>query len=279
MAEARATRFPLCRFSTVQAGRRQRLYRQMTGIPLIDGATDAERAAHARAHAGKMREASLRRAAELKTAIGNAKMVAALTVAGTVLHDEIVPPGPWTRRIAAGHHLRIVDIEGQQAVDFLCYDRADPENRYNAANTIKVNGGIYLGAGTRLYSDLGDVLMTIVEDTVGRHDTIAGCCSSEFNQRRYGIADTASCRRNFIAALAAHGMRPRDIPANINFFMNVPVREDGATEIAEGLSVPGDFVDLTAERDVLVAISNCPQLYNPCSGWNPTPIRLVEWRP
>lgn len=250
----------------------------MAGILLDDETTDAERAAQARALAARMRAASLCCAAELKAGIGRAKLAAALAVAGTVLHDETVPSGPWTRRITAGHHLRIVDLEGQQAVDFLCYDHADPENRYNAANTIKVNGGIYLGAGTRLYSDLGDVLMTIVTDTVGRHDTIAGCCSSEFNQRRYGIAGTASCRRNFIAALAAHGMRPRDIPANVNFFMNVPVREDGATEIAEGLSAPGDFVDLRAERDVLVVISNCPQLYNPCSGWNPTPVRLIEWR-
>ena len=177
------------------------------------------------------------------------------------------------------HHLRIIDLEGQQAVDFLCYDRADAENRYNAANTIKVNRGVYLGAGTRLYSDLGDVLMTIVEDTVGHHDTIAGCCSTELNYRRYGISDTASCRRNFIAALAAHDMRPGDIPANINFFMNVPVRPDGSTEIVEGLSAPGDYVDLRADKDVLVVISNCPQLYNPCSGWNPTPVHLIEWQP
>jgi urea carboxylase-associated protein 1 len=252
----------------------------MAGILLDDDKTsDAERAAYARTQAAKMREASLRRAAELKAGIGKAKLTKALSVAGPVLYDETVPPGPWTRRIGAGHHLRIIDLEGQQAVDFLCYDQKDPENRYNAANTIKVNRGVYLGTGTRLYSDLGDVLMTMVEDTVGHHDTIAGCCSTEFNHRRYGIADTASCRRNFIAALAAHGMEPRDIPANINFFMNVPIRADGATEIVEGLSAPGDFVDLRAERDVLIVISNCPQLYNPCSGWNPTPVRLIEWRP
>jgi uncharacterized protein len=252
----------------------------MAGILLDDGeSSDAERAALARRQAAAMREASLRRAAELKAGIGKVKLVAASAIGGTVLHDEIVPPGPWTHPVAAGHHLRIIDLEGQQAVDFLCYDRTDAANRYNAANTIKVNRGVYLGAGTRLYSDLGDVLMTIVEDTVGHHDTIAGCCSTEFNQRRYGIGDTASCRRNFIAALAALGMTPRDIPANINFFMNVPVRPDGGTEIVEGLSVPGDYVDLRADKDVLVVISNCPQLYNPCSGWNPTPVRLIEWRP
>jgi urea carboxylase-associated protein 1 len=251
----------------------------MAGILLDDDkTTDSDRAALARRQAAPMREASLRRAAELKAGPGKQKLATALAIPGTVLHDEVVPPGPWTRQIAAGSHLRIIDLEGQQAVDFLCYDQADPENRYNAANTIKGNRGVYLGAGTRLYSDLGNVLMTIVEDTVGKHDTIAGCCSTEFNYRRYGIKDTASCRRNFIAALAAHGMKPRDIPANINFFMNVPVRPDGATEIVEGLSAPGDFVDLRAEKDVLVVISNCPQLYNPCSGWNPTPVRLIEWR-
>ena len=252
----------------------------MAGILLDDDkTTDEERAAHARSQAAPMRAASLLRAAQLKAGIGKEKLVKAALVAGTVLSDETIAPGPWTRKITAGNHLRIIDLEGQQAVDFLCYDQADAENRYNAANTIKGNRGVYLGTGARLYSDLGDVLMTIVEDTVGNHDTIAGCCSTEFNYRRYGIKDTASCRRNFIAALAAHGMRPRDIPANINFFMNVPVRPDGATEIVEGLSAPGDFVDLRAEKDVLAVISNCPQLYNPCSGWNPTPVRLIEWRP
>lgn len=252
----------------------------MAGILLDDDkTTDDERASLARAHAAMRRPASLLRAAELKAGIGKEKLATAAAIDGTVLSDETIAPGPWTRKIAAGNHLRIIDLEGQQAVDFLCYDQADPENRYNAANTIKVNRGVYLGAGARLYSDLGDVLMTIVEDTVGNHDTIAGCCSTEFNYRRYGIADTPSCRRNFIAALAAHGMRPRDIAANINFFMNVPVRPDGATEIVEGLSTPGDFVDLRAAKDVLVVISNCPQLYNPCSGWNPTPVRLIEWRP
>ena len=157
-------------------------------------------------------------------------------------------------------------------------DQHDPENRYNAANTIKGARSVYLGQGARLYSDRGDVLMTIVEDTVGHHDTIAGACSTEFNYRRYGIPDTPSCRCNFMVGLARHGLSARDIPANINFFMNVPVRADGSTEIVDGLSEPGDFVDLRAERDTLVVISNCPQHFNPCSGWNPTPVRLIEWR-
>ncbi len=251
----------------------------MAGILLDAGKTsDAERAAVARAHAAKMREAALARSAALKAKFGPAKLAKALDIPGKIVSDETVEPGPWTRQLAAGEHLRIIDLEGQQAVDFLCYDAKDTENRYNAANTIKSNLGIYVGTGTRLFSDKGDVLMRIALDSVGYHDTLGGCCSTEFNYRRYGIADTPSCRRNFIAGLAKHGMTPRDIPANINFFMYVPVRADGSTEIVEGLSEPGDYVDLVAERDVLVVISNCPQQYNPCSGWNPTPVRLIVWR-
>ena len=252
----------------------------MAGI-LLEGenVSGEERAAHARKLAAEKREASLKRAKELKALVGARKLGKALQFPGKAISDRVVEPGPFSIELKRGDHLRIIDLEGQQAVDFLVYDAANHENRYNAANTMKLNRSIYLGAGFKLYSDLGEVLMTIVEDTVGRHDTLGGCCSKEVNYQRYGIAGTANCRDNFITALAEHGMRPRDIPANINFFMYVPVKPDGSTEITEGLSEPGDYVDLRAEKDVLVAISNCPQLYNPCSGWNPTPVRIIEWRP
>jgi len=251
----------------------------MAGI-LLDNAsaTDEERAALARANAARMRELSLQRYATLQASVGPEKLKKALAVPGKVISDETIEPGPWSRVVAAADHLRIIDLEGQQAVDFLCYDKADSENRYNAANTIKSNRGIYVEKGTRLFSDKGDILMRVEEDTVGRHDTIGGCCSTEFNYLRYGIKNTPSCRNNFLAALASHGMGSRDIPANINFFMNVPVSDDGSTEIVEGLSKPGDYVDLRAEREVLVVISNCPQRYNPCSGWDPSPVRLIVWR-
>ena len=252
----------------------------MAGIVLEgDHVSPEKRAAHARKVAAAKREHSLRRAAEAKARVGERKLQAALAFDGKTLSDEIVEPGPYSRKLAAGEHLRIVDLEGQQAVDFLCYDAAQPENRYNAANTLKLNRSIYVGKGFKLYSDWGEVLMTLVEDTVGFHDTIGGCCSTEVNEKRYGIKGTQSCRTNFTKALGQHGLTPRDIPANINFFMYVPVRPDGSTEIEEGRSEPGDYVDLVAERDVLVVISNCPQLYNPCSGWNPTPVRIIAWRP
>ena len=252
----------------------------MAGIVLEgESATDEARAARSRAIAAEKRAASVKRMAEVKARVGNSKLGRALQFPGTTLSDRVLEPGPYSRVIRAGDHLRIIDLEGQQAVDFLVYDAANHANRYNAANTIKLNRSIYVGAGFKLYSDLGDVLMTVAEDTVGYHDTIGGCCSAESNYARYGIQGTSSCRANFIAALAEHGMEPRDIPANINWFMYVPVKPDGSTEIVDGRSEPGDYVDLRAERDVLVAISNCPQLYNPCNGWNPTPVRIIEWRP
>jgi urea carboxylase-associated protein 1 len=244
----------------------------------IEDVEDVEtRAAEARALAARMHTAALARAAAARGDAAEARLRQATRIQGTILRDEIVPPGPWSGTIEKGHHLRIIDLAGQQAVDFLCYDRADPENRYNAGNTIKVNGRAQLSAGMALLSEFADVLMTIEADTVGHHDTIAGCCSAQSNFRRYGIAGTPNCRDNFITGLKAHGLAACHLAANVNFFMYVPVLADGTTAIAEGLSRPGDYVDLRAERDVLVVISNCPQQYNPCNGWNPTPVRLIEW--
>jgi urea carboxylase-associated protein 1 len=252
----------------------------MAGI-LLEGetVTDAERAEHARALSERNRALALERAAKGGAAANAERLARAVSVGGAVADDRIVPAGGhYSGIVKAGEKLRIIDIEGRQAVDFLCYDARDSKNRYNAANTMKFNRSIFTGKGTKIYSDLADILMTVTEDTVGFHDTIGGCCSSEANYLRYGIKDTPSCRNNFLAALASHGMDSRDMPANLNFFMYVPVAEDGSTEILEGRSEPGDFVELAAERDVLVAISNCPQVYNPCNGWNPTPIRLIRWR-
>ncbi len=199
---------------------------------------------------------------------------------GRIVSDQVLPPGGyWHRRLPKGAVLRIVDLEGRQAVDTLVYDAADTAISYNAANTMKLAGNIYLSKGAVIYDDMARPMMTIVEDTCGRHDTLAGNCSREINMVRYGATAPNSCRDNFIRAMAELGMSARDIPANINFFMNVPVGADGKVAIAEGLSKPGDHVDLRCERDVIVVISNCPQEHNPCSGGRPTPIRLTVWQP
>ena len=253
----------------------------MSGIVLQgESVTDEQRPAHARKVSEVNRAEALERMASIKAKVGERKLSEALRLPGKVLHDCVVPAGGrYSRELVAGHALRIIDLEGRQGVDFLCYDLHDLENRYNAGNTIKFNRSIYIGRGFELYSDLGDVLMTVQGDTVGWHDTIAGCCSSEANYLRYGVKDTPSCRNNFIDALGEYGLGPRDIPANVNFFAYVPVRDDGSAGFIEGMSEPGDFVDVQAHRDLLVVISNCPQVFNSCCGWNPTPIRVIMWLP
>jgi hypothetical protein len=202
------------------------------------------------------------------------------TAPGRAVVDHVIAAGAhWSGVVPAGHVLRIVDLEGRQAVDFLCYNAADPSERYNAADSLKVAGTIFLTTGHGLYSDMGRRLFTIVADTCGRHDTIGGCCSAESNRLRYGVEGTPNCRDSFLRALAPFGLGKKDIVANVNFFMNVPVAPDGTTAITDGWSRPGDHVDLRAEMDVLVAVSNCPQIYNPCNGGRPTPIQVLVLEP
>jgi urea carboxylase-associated protein 1 len=195
---------------------------------------------------------------------------------GTVISDEIVEAGQaWARRIEKGERIRIVDLLGQQAVDFLLYDAVDRMDRYNAANTMKMAGNIFVTKGTVLYSDRGKPLMTVSEDTCGFHDTIGGCCSAEMNRLRYGKPGSGNCRDTFEKALKCFDLSRDDIVANVNWFMSVPVGPDGAMSIADSSSKPGDYVELIAERDVLCAISNCAQIFNASNGYNPTPIRVV----
>jgi urea carboxylase-associated protein 1 len=196
--------------------------------------------------------------------------------------DVVLPAGEgWTHEVRAGETFRIVDLEGNQAVDTLFFAARDTTERYSATETIRAQGNLYLTTGTTLMSSEGQPLLTIVADTCGRHDTVGGACSAESNQVRYALEKKHmhNCRDSFLLALArhGHGMTKRDLPANINFFMNVPVTPKGELTFADGVSGPGRYVELEAARDVLVLISNCPQLNNPCNAYNPTPIRLLVW--
>jgi len=194
--------------------------------------------------------------------------------------DQICLPGePWTHVLRAGGRLRITDMEGTQSADTLFYSAADPAERYSSADTVRAQGGIFLTTGSVLYSSRGRALLHIVEDSCGRHDTVGGACSAESNTCRFGhhTRYMHNCRDNFLVGLARHGLGKRDLVPNINFFMHVPVTPEGRLDIVDGISRPGDHVDLVADRDVLVVISNCPQLNNPCNGWNPTPIGLTVW--
>ena len=204
----------------------------------------------------------------------------AAQVPGRVIEDVTVQPAEhWARVVPQGSRVRIIDIEGKQAVDFLAYNAHDPSERYNAADTMKYAGTIFLTKGHGIYTDMGRALFTIVEDTCGRHDTIGGCCSAESNQLRYDVPSTPNCRDTFLRGLAEHGLGKKDIVANLNFFMNVPVEQDGNMALVEGFSNPGDLIELQAEMDVLALVSNCPQTRNPVNAFTPTPIRIIVWQP
>lgn len=199
-------------------------------------------------------------------------------LSGIVVHDAIVPArAPWTHNVSAGQTLRIVDLEGNQAVDFLLYATADDAERYSAQDTVAGQHNLFLREGTVLRSNEGRPMMTIVATSVDYHDTIGGACSCESNTLRYGHHTKAehACVDNFLEANLLEGRGKRDIVSNINFFMNVPVEPDGSLGIVDGISAPGLTVDLRAEMDVTVVVSNCPQINNPCNGFNPTPVRMI----
>ncbi|MCC6826897.1 MAG: urea carboxylase-associated family protein [Novosphingobium sp.] len=197
---------------------------------------------------------------------------------GTVVHDEVVPArAPWLHRVLRGQTLRIVDLEGNQAVDFLVYAADDDAERYSAQDTVAAQGNIFLRTGSVLLSNEGRPMMTITGTSVDYHDTIGGACSCESNTLRYGhhTKSQHSCVDNFLDANVRVGRGKRDMVSNINFFMNVPVEADGALGIVDGISAPGLTVDVRAEMDVDVVVSNCPQINNPCNGFNPTPVRMI----
>ena len=202
---------------------------------------------------------------------------------GAAHYRKVLPAGEyWIHVVRKGESFRIVDLEGNQAVDTLFYNADDPAEHYSAIDTIREQGNIYLSTGTVLRSDLCRPMLTITADTVGRHDTIGGACSTESNTVRYALDKKSmhTCRDNFLLAVAKNdhfGLTKRDIAHNINFFMNVPVTPDGGLQFADGLSAPGKYVEMVAEMNIIALISNCPQLNNPCNAYNPTPIEVLIW--
>ncbi|MEP6867332.1 MAG: urea amidolyase associated protein UAAP2 [Novosphingobium sp.] len=203
---------------------------------------------------------------------------ATIGLPGRIIHDEVVPAlAPWLHRVKAGQTLRIVDLEGNQAVDFLAYAAGDDAERYSAQDTVAAQGNLFLRTGSVLLSNEGRAMMTITGTSVAYHDTIGGACSCESNTLRYGhhTKSQHACVENFLDANVRVGRGKRDMVSNINFFMNVPVEADGALGIVDGISAPGMTVDVRAEMDVDVVVSNCPQINNPCNGFNPTPVRMI----
>ncbi|MFY0657696.1 MAG: urea carboxylase-associated family protein [Neptunomonas phycophila] len=198
-------------------------------------------------------------------------------------HTQSIKAGDYyLGTIKAGQTFRIVDLEGNQAADTLFFNANDPSERYSAMDTIREQSNVYLTTGSELRSNLNNVLLRIVADTCGRHDTLGGACATESNTVRYDLEKRCmhACRDSWMLAIAEHpeyGLHKRDISHNINFFMNVPVTPEGGLTFEDGISAPGKYVELTAVMDVIVLISNCPQLNNPCNGYNPTPVQIAVW--
>ncbi len=197
---------------------------------------------------------------------------------------QIIEAGDYFMRILdEGEVFRILDLEGNQAVDTLFYSAENPVERYSTVDTIREQGNVYLTAGTSLLSTEGNVMLEIIADTCGRHDTLGGACAAESNTVRYALDKKTmhSCRDSWLLALAEHerfDMSKRDITHNINFFMNVPVTPAGGLTFEDGISDAGKYVELIARMKTIVLISNCPQLNNPCNAYNPTPIEVFVWR-
>ncbi len=204
-------------------------------------------------------------------------------IANDAVYREIVPAGDYFMKVVKkGQTFRILDLEGNQAADTLFFNANDPTERYSAMDTIREQGNVYLTAGTKLMSSECNVMLEIVADTCGRHDTLGGACATESNTVRYALEKKCmhACRDSWMLAVAENeqfGMSKRDITHNINFFMNVPVTAEGGLSFADGISAPGKYVEMKAFMDVIVLISNCPQLNNPCNGYNPTPVEVLIW--
>jgi len=208
------------------------------------------------------------------------KMVHSERKAEAASYRETVGAGDyWWRELREGEVLRILDLEGNQAADTLFYAANDETERYSASDTIAAQSALYLITGTRLISNLGNEMLEIVADTCGRHDTVGGACSRESNTMRYehDCEHMHACRDSFLRGIQEMGGDKRDVTCNVNFFMNVPVTPEGGLRFEDGISAPGRYVELRALMNVIVLVSNCPQLNNPCNGWNPTPVEMLIW--
>jgi urea carboxylase-associated protein 1 len=203
--------------------------------------------------------------------------------ADKALWRKVVPAGDYLMKVVKkGQVVRILDMEGNQAADTIFYNANDVTERYSAYNTIREQGNIYLSAGTMLISNDGNPMLEIIADTCGRHDTLGGACAAESNTMRYALEKKTmhNCRDSWLLAVAEnpeYGMNKRDIPENINFFMNVPVTPEGGLTFEDGISAAGKYVELQAQMDTIILVSNCPQLNNPCNAYNPTPVEILVW--
>lgn len=206
--------------------------------------------------------------------------VGAPAVPGQTIYESTLPPrGKLAREIARGQVLRVIDLEGKQVGDLIAFNRLDLNEKFWISNTVRLNGTVYVTTGHVLYSELSNAMFTIVADTCGRHDLLAGSCNAQIDKVRYGVDHHYGCVENFVAALAPYGVKREHVPMSLNLFMNCPIEANGSWTIATPISKPGDYVDMRAEMDCVFALSNCPQDLNPCNDGALKPLKVVIYQP
>lgn len=199
--------------------------------------------------------------------------------ASAVLHREVVPGGwYWTTVLPRGQALRLINTAGNNGVSVMLWNADDTSERYNAGDTVKLQWTTQLSTGRVLFSDMGRVLASIIDDTCGHSDTLAACSTPGSNQRNFGEARLRNSRDNLRLAAGKHGLAVKDIPACISFFSHVSVGSDGALSWVDGSVRPGAHVDLRAEMNLLVAVSNCYHPLSPDVTFDPAPIEVVRWQ-
>jgi len=201
-------------------------------------------------------------------------------VPGTIVKEWIIPAQEYAAfTMPRGQVLRFVDVEGQQVPDVACFNEHDLTEHLNMGNSLLLNKRREFRQGDVIYSVICQPMMTIVGYSNEESYSYGPMCSEELNHLRYGVAGTRACRENFALALAPYGFDRRQIPNAFVPFMRVVVEPDGSMEIKEPTSEPGDYYDLRAEMDLLVAVSNCPQERNPCNGFRPSPMGIILYTP
>lgn len=227
--------------------------------------------AHARAMAGSRVEA-----------MPTLPAIADDAPAPVVWEETIAAGGYASRRIARGTRLRLIDLHGDACASMLLFNAANPLERLNIADTVKVQWNGYLGVGKLLLSDMGRAMMSILEDGAGTHDTFCGVSNEASNARRYGdgrnYGGHPNARDRFMLGVAKHGLGRRDVHPCVNWFKGVRIGTDGATQPEIGPFPPGRAIVLRAEMELIVVLANCPHVLDPRPAYSVTPLRATAWR-
>lgn len=197
----------------------------------------------------------------------------------SIIHVETIPGGwYWSTSLRIGEAIRI-SRPAASSVAMLAWNATDPSERLNLPDTIKVQWTTTVSRGRVIFSDMGRVLFSVIEDSSGAHDGLAGGSTAASNSARYPGITTRNTRDNFVLIAGKLGLTRRDIPSLLSFFAPVRVRDDGAFDWRPELGNAGDYVDLRAEMDLLVGLSNCPHPLDPNSDYAPGPATVTRYRP